>query len=127
MNIFLNILRALSRVYFGGLQNVGSRIFSIRPLYKQVLFKNETSIDPNFTTIFTCSFYNFKYFDFFSGDDCGSCCGGSSTPPAPVFQTYASTLSGADRDNSCSSCDSCEEEDNSHKPVSRKAHQVCFN
>ena len=100
---------------------------SFKTGFKQVLFKNETPIDPNFTTIFTCSFYNFKFFDFFSGDDCGSCCGGSSTPPAPVFQTYASTLSGADRDNSCSSCDSCEEEDNSHKPVSRKAHQVCLN
>ena len=40
LDIFLNILMALSLVYFGGLRNVGPRIFSIRPLYKQVLFKN---------------------------------------------------------------------------------------
>ncbi len=58
------------------------------------------------------------------GDDCGSCCG-TRTPP--VFQAFGSRSNssnrcgGADRENSSSSCDSCEEDE---KPNKRTVHQV---
>ena len=55
------------------------------------------------------------------GDDCGSCCD-SRTPP--VFETYASTLSGADRSNSSDSCDEEEVDNCCSGGNKRQVHQV---
>ncbi len=68
----------------------------------------------------------FLFLNYFllPGDDCGSCCG-TRTPP--VFQAFGSRSNssnrcgGADRENSSSSCDSCEEDE---KPNKRTVHQV---